>query len=419
LTDRSEIVVVGGGAVGTSCAYFLARAGRQVRLLERRELGSGSSHGNARFVPPSRSVPLSVPGVIARTLRAMRDPNAAFRLKPRLDRELAAWLWRFRTECNADTVDRTTRITLELIRRSLALYEELASQDGLEFGFRRNGLLELFRSDEGRARALHEAEFLRGHGVAFELLEAPAVRQLEPRINAEVAGGVLFPEDADVDPPRLVRELARRAEDAGAHVETGIEVVRLRQQGGTITQIETSRGTLTPELVVLANGAWATRTAATLGVRLLIQPAKGYGFALSADKDGGTLPLFFSETHTTLTPMASGSWVTGKLDLLGFDESSGGRRVAAIPDTARSYVDLGNVEVIERWFGYRPLTPDGLPIVGRHPAVQNLIFAVGHGRLGIALAPVTGQLVTELASGEVPSLDLEPLRPDRFERRRA
>jgi D-amino-acid dehydrogenase len=419
VNDRDEVIVIGGGAVGTACAYYLARAGRRVRLLERGDLCSGSSHGNARFVPPSRSVPLSVPGVIAKTLRGMRDPNSSFRLKPRLDRELAAWLWHFRAACNTETVDRTTAITLDLIRRSLSHYEQLAGPDGLEFGFRRNGLLALFRSEEGRAAALEEGEVLRRHGVASELLDAAAVRGLEPRIRADVAGAVLFPEDADVDPPRLVRELAHGAEAAGASIETGTEVVALRRQGGTITEIETNRGSITPGLVVLANGAWAARTAATLGVRLLIQPAKGYGFALSADKEGGTVPLYFSETRTTLTPMTSGSWVTGKLDLLGFDASSGGRRVAAIPDTARRYVDVGDVDVLERWFGYRPLTPDGLPIIGFHPTARNLIFAVGHGRLGIALAPVTGHLVSELAAGNDPPLDLTPVRPHRFERRHA
>jgi D-amino-acid dehydrogenase len=187
-----------------------------------------------------------------------------------------------------------------------------------------------------------------------------------------------------------------------------------------ITEIETNLGRLVPELVVLANGAWAARTVASLGVRLPLQPTKGYGLSLATGGGGGATPLLFAEARTTLTPIAERSWVTSKLDLFGFDESDGGRRVDPIPNTARDYLELDHdVEELERWYGYRPLTPDGLPIVGVHPAAEYLVLAVGHGRLGLALAPVTGQLVSQLVAGVEPSIDLEPLRPDRFERQRA
>jgi D-amino-acid dehydrogenase len=420
VTGKDEIVVVGGGVIGVSCAYYLARASRRVRLVERGDLCSGSSYGNARWVPPSRSLPLSVPGVIGKTLRGLLDPHGPFRVTPRLDRELAEWLWRFRSACHPDEVRRTTALTLELTRKSLELYEELADRDGLAFGFRRNGVLVLYRSETGQTGSLADAETMRTYGVASEHLDGEAVRRLEPRVAPAVAGGVLYPEDADVDPPRLVRELAARAEEAGARIETGTEVVRLRREGRTITEIETNRGSLVPDLVVLANGAWAARTVAPLGVRLPIQPAKGYGVSLATGGGGGTTPLLFAEAKTTLTPAGERSWVTGKLDLVGFDESNGGRRVAAIPQAVRDYLELDrDVNELERWYGYRPLTPDGLPIVGVHPAAENLILAAGHGRLGLALAPVTGALVSQLAAGLEPSIDLEPLRPDRFERKRA
>ena len=420
MTGKGEIVVIGGGVIGVSCAYYLARASRRVRLVESGELCSGSSYGNARWVPPSRSLPLSVPGVIGKTLRGVLDPHSPFRLKVRLDRELAEWLWRFRLACHPDEVRRTTVVTLGLTRKSLELYEELATRDGLEFGFRRNGLLVLYRTETGQTATVADAETMRTYGVVSEHLDAEAVRRLEPRLAPAVAGGVLYPEDADVDPPRLVRELAARAAEAGATIETGTEVVRLRREGRVITEIETNRGRLVPELVVLANGAWAPRTVASLGVRLPIQPAKGYGVSLATGGGGGATPLLFAEAKTTLTPTDERSWVTGKLDLVGFDESNGGRRVDAIPRTVRDYLELDHdVEELERWYGYRPLTPDGLPIVGVHPAAKNLVLAVGHGRLGLALAPVTGQLVSQLVAGVEPSIDLEPLRPDRFERERA
>lgn len=415
-SEREEVVVVGGGAVGVSCAYFIARAGRTVRLLERGELCSGSSHGNAGLVPPSRSVPLAVPGVIAKALRWTLNRHGPFRLRPRADADFAAWLWRFHQACRVEATRRATGIALDLIRRSLALYEQLAAA-GLEFGFRRNGLLVLFRSEAGGREALADADGIREYGVATESLGVEAVKRLEPRIVPAVAGGVLYPEDAHLDPPQFVRELAEAAKRAGARVDTAVEVRRLRLEGGRIVELETSCGVMSPKVVVLASGAWTGRIAASTGLRLLIEPAKGYGFAL--ENGVGELPLLFHEARTTLTPMADRLWVTGKLDLVGFDISNGGRRADAIPGTVLDYLKLsGPHEVVERWSGFRPLTPDGLPIIGMHPAARNLVIAAGHGRLGLALAPLTGELVSELASGGDPSIDLDPFRPDRFARGR-
>lgn len=212
--DGEEVVVVGGGVVGVCCAYFLARAGQRVRLFERADLCSDSSYGNAGLVAPGRSLPLSMPGAIGKALRGDSDPDGQFRLKPRPDRELAAWLWRFRKACRPETVRRATILIRNLTRRSLALYEQLANVDGLEFGFRRRVLV-LFRTTEGRTAYIAEAETMGEYGVASEPLDSQAVRRLEPRVAPEVAGGVLYPEDSHLDPPRFLQELARRAAPSG------------------------------------------------------------------------------------------------------------------------------------------------------------------------------------------------------------
>lgn len=415
MTNRDEVVVIGGGAVGVSCAYYLAKAGRQVRLIERNGLCAGSSYGNAGLVPPSRSLPMSVPGAIGKALKSMLDRDGPFRMKLRPDPDLVSWLWRFKGACTEAELQHSTKLLRDLIRASRQLYEELNGIEGFDFGYHRNGLLTLFRTEQGHEYALHEADLLRTFGIESDVLDARQVAALEPTVTPVVLGGVHCREDAHIDPPRFVEGLADLARRLGVHIQTNTDVLALRPNGRTIV-VETTRGELVPDQVILANGAWAAGSARKLGVRLPIQPAKGYSITLPREREAASsIPLLLTEARTTLTPMGDVFRATSKLELVGLDQSVDKRRIARVPKALREYIAFGEAaEPMEQWAGMRPLTPDGLPLIGRHPDVARVVFAVGHGRLGIALAPLTGQLVAELAAGDAPSVSLASLSPDRF-----
>jgi D-amino-acid dehydrogenase len=414
LKQSAEVVIIGGGAAGVCCAYELARRGRDVLLLERGDLCAGSSYGNAALVAPSRSLPLGGPGVIGQSLRWLLEPRGAFRLRPRADAELARWLLAFRRSCSDGAALHAAVVVRDLTRESLAVYEELAGS--LEFGFRKRGLLELFRTPTGRAAAEAEARRLAAIGVETTLLDTPGVAKMLPNVDSSVLGALWCAEDAHLDPPLFVRRLAAEAERYGAVLETHTEVVRLRTDRDRIDTLETSRGTIRPETVVLANGAWAARTGRALGLRLLIEPAKGYSFQLDClDGDRPAVPLILSEARTTVTPIGDGVRVTSKLDLVGFDASVRGRRVAAIPQAVDAYVRLPSQrKLTETWCGFRPLTPDGLPLVGRTPTYANLVLAAGGGRMGLALAPVMARLVAQTLGGVSDHPHLRELTADRF-----
>lgn len=415
LAAGAEVVIIGGGAVGVCCASRLAERGHDVLLLERGDLCSGSSYGNAAFVPPSRSLPLAAPGVIAKTLRWMLDPHGPFRLRPRIDPRLAQWLLAFRRACTEAAAYHAARIIRDLTRESLALYEKLA-EDGLEFGFRNEGLLELFRSPEGRAACEKETQLLRDLGIAADLIDNAELRRLLPQADDSVAGALFAREDAHINPPLFVEAVAASAKQHGARIETGTEVRGFVRDRNRIQALETSRGPVTASTVVLANGAWAVKSAHALGLRLLIEPAKGYSFKLEVgNEEQLDRPLLLSEIRTTVTPIGDALRVTSKLDLVGFDASIKGRRVLAIPRTIGDYIRLQpNYGVSDAWCGFRPLTPDGLPLIGRPRAYANLVLAVGGGRMGVALAPVTALLVSQLVGDNPKHPLLEHLQPDRF-----
>jgi D-amino-acid dehydrogenase len=414
-----RVVVIGGGVIGVCSAYYLARAGADVTVVERGDVAAGSSYGNAGLVVPSHAVPLAAPGVLWRGLRWLANPESPFWIRPRLDPALASWLWRFQRHCTDAHVRRTMPVLRDLSQASLALYEELAALPGLDFGFRRDGVLTVYRTAEGLAGGRHEAELLESVGIGAKLLDAAAARALEPALAPGITGGLHFPDDAHLTPDRFVRGLARVAAGLGVRVQTQTEALGFARAGRRLTAVETTRGPLSCDEVVLAAGSWSPGLGRALGVSVPIQAAKGYSVTYQAPPDGPRMPLLAAEARFAVTPMRTETGRTlrlgGTLELAGLDLSINRRRVDAIRRAARDYVRLPEEPpLVEIWRGLRPCTPDGLPLVGRPRAWDNLVLAAGHAMIGMSLGPITGHLVAALVAGEKPALDLAPLAPDRF-----
>jgi D-amino-acid dehydrogenase len=415
----SRVVVVGGGVIGVCAAYYLAREGAAVTLIERGEIASGASYGNAGLVVPSHSVPLAAPGVLWRGLKWMANPESPFYIRPRADRELLAWLWRFRGHCTRAHVERAMPVIRDLSRESLTLFQDLAAVAGLDFGFRHDGLLAVYRTEAGLADGRHEARLLASRGIVAKVLDAAAARDLEPSVRAGVVGAVHFPDDAHLTPDRFVVGLARVARGMSVDVRIATEVLGFTRTGRRVTGVETTRGNVACDEVVLAAGPWSAPVGRDLGLSLPIQAAKGYSVTYQMPPGGPRLPMLLGEARCAVTPMQTpdGSILrfAGTLELAGLDLSIAARRVEAIKRAAREYVRMDEEpRLVEIWRGLRPCTPDGMPFVGRPRALDNVIVATGHAMLGVSLGPVTGKLVAQLVTGERPVLDLAPLDPDRF-----
>lgn len=421
--NDARVVVIGGGVVGVCAAYDLARRGVAVTLVERGDIAAGSSYGNAGLIVPSHSVPLAAPGALWRGLKWMLNPESPFYIKPRLDPALISWLWRFGAACTAAHVRRAMPVIRDLSVASLALFKELAAIPDLDFGFRQDGLLMVFRTEAGLADGRHEAHMLAETGIVARVLDGPAARDLEPALSRDVAGVVHFPDDAHLTPDRFVRGLARVVEGMGVEVRTGTEVLGCVTSGRRVIALETTRGTLPCGEVVLAAGSWSPEIGRALGLSLPIQPAKGYSVTYEMPRNGPRIPMLLGEARCGVTPMRTpGGQIlrfAGTLELAGLDLSINRRRVEAIRRAAPQYLVWDQEPpLIEIWRGLRPCTPDGLPFIGRPRAWDNVILATGHAMIGVSLGPVTGKLVAQLVARERPMLDLAPLDPDRFPRRR-
>lgn len=408
------IIVVGGGVVGVCSAYYLARRGLKVMLVERGDIAAGSSYGNAGLIVPSHSVPLAAPGVLQQGLRWMLDADSPFYIRPRPSRALVRWLLRFRRACTEDHVRRSLPLIRDLSRASLGLYRELAALPGLEFGFREDGVLAVFRTAVGLEHGRQEAAVLSAAGIAARVLDAADARTLEPALRSDIAGAVQFPDDAHLTPDRFVRGLARTAAGLGARLLTGTEVLGFTRRGRRVAGVETTRGDLTAEQVVLAAGSWSGHLAADLGLDLPLEAAKGYSVTCERPPDGPRMPILLGESRVAVTPMGDTLRFAGTLELAGLDLTINRRRVEAIRRAVPLYLAERRYAVREIWRGLRPCSPDGLPYIGRSAGHDNLIVATGHAMIGVSLGPVTGALVAQLAVGEAPMLDIGPLRPGRF-----
>ena len=414
---KTETLVIGGGAIGICCAYYLHGLGKNVTVIDKDDICCGSSYGNAGLIVPSYSTPLAAPGVISQGLKWMLHPESPFYIKPRFNWELLSWLWKFRNACNENNVRKALPILSGLSSASMDLFDDLAALEGFNFGFEKNGIAEIFNTHKGFEKGAKEARRLQEYGIEHNILGNGEIRQYTQGLRTTAVGGIFFPGDAHLIPDQFVRQLARHLENKGVHLLTAVEVLGFETSGRKVTTVKTTRGDISVEDVVLAGGSWSAELARELKIKVLMEPAKCYSVTYKRPPGIPPLPLAMAEAKVVLTPMSDMVRFAGTLELAGFDMSINKRRLHAILKAVAAYfpdIDTDALELIEIWRGLRPCPPDGLPYLGRPRRYDNVIISTGHGMKGISLAPITGKIVSQLASGQTPAMDIAAFGIERF-----
>jgi D-amino-acid dehydrogenase len=413
-----SIVIVGGGVIGVCCAYYLARRGASVTVLERDDIAKGASFGNAGAITPGH-VPINKPGRVAQALRSLNRPTHPLYVAPRLDPALARWMWDFARHCTAAHLETSMGIVGPLGHITERLFHELMSEERLECGYRAEGRYDVFLTERALAAATAEAALTRRHGFESVVLSGAEVREREPALTEAVVGGVYDAGSSIANPYRFVVELADRARRRGASIRTGCSVREVRVRSGRVEGVQLADGeVVTADVVILAGGAYTVELTRPLGIRLPLQPAKGY-HRDRALTDGATPALrracLLGEFGVFCTPLDGFVRFAGTLEFSGVNERIRRPRLEQLTNAARSYFKgMGDAAAISEWCGLRPCLPDGLPAIGPVPRVPGLFLATGHAMMGLTLGPVTGQLMAEYVLDGAPSLDLRLLRADRF-----
>lgn len=418
-SQQFDVLIIGGGVIGLCSAWYLNQAGLNVVVIDKGEIGRGSSSGNAGMIVPSHFIPLAAPGVIRQGLKWMLNPDSPFYIKPRANLDLVRWLWKFARAATQSHVERSMPLLLDMHLQSIALFEQLTADDSLSFGFEQNGILMLYHSQKGEDECHELVETASQFDLPLAMLSVSEVEKKLPDLDLTISGATWLPRDAHLNPLHLINSLHATLEKAGVVFFAESEVSAFETHNNRILGVQTDKGVFSGREVVLATGASSSEVAKQLKFSIPIQAAKGYSFMAPSLSGKLDIPLLLAEAKVAITPLAEGVRFAGTLEITDAGLSINRRRVEAIRQAPSHYVpelEVSNEEMAKQniWAGMRPLTPDGLPIIGRTSSFKNLTIATGHAMMGVSLAPITGRVVSEIIAGTEPSIDLTYLSPERF-----
>ena len=415
MTQRRRALIVGGGVIGVTSAYYLSERNWDVTLIEKDSIGGGCSHGNCGLICPSDVLPLASPGAIRKTLAAMCRGRSPLYIKPRLTPRLWSWLLKFALRCNPRDMIRSAHGRMALLEPSMLMYQQLFDRLEIDCEWQHRGLLYVFQSLKGLDAYSSTDETLSDEfGLTAQRLESQELHSLDPSLKDSVAGAWYYQDDGHLRPDRLMSEWKRILTEAGVQIHENTEMQGLDVRQGSVVSAETSSGNFDADAVLVATGAVAAQMKRQIGVRLSIEPGKGYSITMSRPSICPEIPMLFPEHKIAVTPMNTGYRLGSTMEFSGFDTRINPKRINLIRKSAEVYMrePFGD-ELHEQWYGWRPMTYDGLPFIGPVPSIKNLFVAAGHNMLGLSMAPATGRLVAELMSDERPFIDPMPYRISR------
>ena len=414
--NSQRVIIVGGGVVGLCSAYYALKRGFGVTVVQREAEGADTcSMGNAGMVVPSHFIPLAAPGMMAKGLRWMLNPESPFFVRPRLDPALMRWGWLFYRHSTEAHVAAARGLLRDLNLESRRLFGELAGEE--DFGLVRRGLLMLCKTEKGLEEEAEVAEAARGIGLDAEVLDGRGLAKLDPGVTMDVAGGVHFPQDCHLDPARFMASMRRRVLDLGGVIEAGVEIGGIETSGGRVTAVTAGGRRYEGSAFVIAGGSWSAGLLAKVGLKLPLQAGKGYSLTMPGPPELPELCSIFTEAKVAVTPLAGSLRFAGTMEVGGLDLSINRARVHGIVKSVSSYFPKfseRDFDGIEPWAGLRPVSPDGVPYLGRLSRLPNLVVAGGPAMMGLSLGPVSGRLVADLLAGHEPFRPIEAMSAERF-----
>ncbi len=412
-----KVTIIGGGVIGLCSAYYLTKAGYNVRLIDRGDIHTGTSFGNAGYVSPSHFVPLASPGIVAKGLQWMLSSTSPFYIKPRLDWDLIRWGFTFWRNATEKTVEKNAKPLNDLLHFSRELTSDIKNDLGNQFRMEEIGCFMLYKSAETEKHEIELAKEAKHFNLETRIMNASEVQALETEVEVNVRGGVLYPIDCHLHPGDFMRTLVNYLVANGTEFQLNTTVTGFSKQGKKVTKVLTDKGDFECEELVIASGSWLPVVSKSLGIDIMLQAGKGYSMTFENMKNNLKYPAILVDRRVAMTPMGRDLRMGGTMEISGLNSPTLLKRASSIFNAAKEYypglqVEFPSTEKI--WSGLRPLSPDGLPYIGKHSKYDNLTIAGGHAMLGLSLAAGTGKLVEELVAKSTLSVPLKPFDVERF-----
>lgn len=411
-----KVIVIGGGIIGLCTAYYLQKEGHHVTVIDKSQMNSGASYVNAGYLTPSHIIPLAAPGMISKGIRYMFDSSSPFYMKPRLDYDFLKWAWAFKKSSTIKKVEKAIPHIRDINLFSRDLFDEIkASGDLGRFHYERKGLLMYYQTQKEGDHEIKTAQKAAEFGLESDVLDAEGIKKVEKGIEINALGAVHYYCDGHTTPTVLMQKLQEYLPKVGVEIEKESEVSDFEFSNGKIQSVITQDSLYAADAFVLAAGSWSSILSKKLGLKILLQAGKGYRIDVT-DETGITMPAILLDAKMAVTPMQGYTRFAGTMEFSGINNTIRKERVEAIAKGAASFFNGLKINAADKnnaQCGLRPVSPDGLPYIGRVPSTPNLIVATGHAMMGWSLGPATGKLVSELISEKKPTLDISSYNPVR------
>lgn len=410
-----NIIVVGGGIIGLCSAYYLQKEGHQVSIIDQSNLNTGASYVNAGYLSPSHIIPLSAPGVMKKGIKWMFNQSSPLFIKPRLNKDFLKWSWAFNKSCNLKHVKQSIPVIKDITLLSQELYDSIKQDEGFLFHYEKKGLLMLCQTDKMLEEEIKVAQLAKQNGLDVSEVTLEGLKKLEPNVDLNVKGATYFKCDSHMTPHEFMEDIKAYLKITGVNIFTNEKVKDIEVDKGKITLVKTNKQIYKADEFILAAGSWTPILSKKLGIKLLVQAGKGY--RINTEKETGiTIPAILAEAKVAITPMNGFTRFAGTMEIAGINHNINKVRVEAIAKAVTRYypsVELTEQEQNNAASGLRPVSPDGLPYIGKSEKCSNLVIATGHAMMGWSMGAATGKLVSEVVSDKKASLNLTPFHPDR------
>lgn len=416
MANTETVIVVGGGVIGIACAHYLRQAGLDVTVVDQGKIAQACSRSNCGYICPSHVQPLTEPGAFGLAIRSMFNSQSPFRVKPQLDPGLWHWMMQFARRCTHAQVLRAGKSLQAILDASMEEYRRLLPLLSAETEWRENGLLYVLQTQRGLEDfARHDDLTTKHFGVQSKRLSGTELANFDDGFVPNLAGAFWYPGDGSVSPEGLNRAWLASTRTQGVDYIEDCQVHSILKDSGRVVGLETDQGELSADQFVFALGAWSKRWASSLGGSIPVQPGKGYSVTFARPQDAPKYPTLFPEHKIGVSPFERTMRLGSMMEFAGYDATIPPARIAQLRDSARPYLKCDvDGEAIDTWYGWRPMTWDSLPIIGRAGSLSNAYLATGHNMLGLSLAPSTGRLISEMVVDADPHIAPDPYSPSRF-----
>jgi D-amino-acid dehydrogenase len=414
---NKKIIIVGGGINGLCSAYYLQKKNYEITVIDSGDITNNCSFGNMGYLSPSHFVPLASPGIISEGLKYMLKSTSPFYIKPRMNLHLMKWAFQFYKNSSQKIADKNAPYLTDLLNLSRKLMNEIRDDIGDVFEMEENGCMMMCHEQKTFEAELKVAEKSKKFGLQTEIFNREELQKQEPDVELDIYGAVLFKNDAHIHPGKFMISMKNHLQKNGVIFQLNTTVTGFTRKGKKIEEVITDKGTFTADEILLCAGSWLPRLAKMLGVNLLLEGGKGYSYTYDYIEKNVRYPGILVDGRCAITPWKHSLRIGGTMEFSGINHTVLIKRMQGIYNSVKRFypglkIDLPPKEKI--WTGLRPVTPDGLPYIGKLDHFENLLVAGGNAMLGISEGAGSGKIISDIVENRSTSIDISAFKVNRF-----